>query len=119
MMFKKRKMVDLAELHKKGLMTNNPRVELPSTNRQGYIDLSQKSTTEIREETTPITENSTSVFGFMDNFSPSSPANSFSSETDGYSRREVDKRLEQLDNKIYKMEQRIELLERKANVNAY
>jgi hypothetical protein len=55
----------------------------------------------------------------MDSFSSSSSSPSFSSETDGYDKREVDRRIEALDNKLYKLEQRIEVLERKANVGSY
>ena len=116
-------MVDIRELQKKGLISNNARVELPPTNRHGFIYFSKKEKTKKIAETTPssttdTSQSSGSVFGFMDSFS-SSPSPSFSSETDGYSKREVDRRLEQLDNKIYKLEQRIELLERKANISSY
>ena len=120
-MFKKKPMVDVAELQRKGLIINN-RAELPPTNRQGFIDMSRKEKKKSEEEIiVPAQPSSSSsgggFFGFMD--SSSSSSNSFSTETNGYDKREVDRRIEALDNKIYKLEQRIELLERKANVSPY
>lgn len=111
-------MVDLAELQRSGKIPKNPD-NIPTTDRRGYIDLSRKSTTKIQDETPSQQESPGSVFGFMESFSSSSSTPSFSTETDGYSKREVDRRLEQMDNKIYKLEQRLELLERKANINSY
>jgi hypothetical protein len=122
MMFKKKPMVDVAELQRKGLIINN-RAELPPTNRQGFIDMSKKEKKKMEETITVPAQSSSSgsgggFFGFMDS-SSSSSSNSFSTETNGYDKREVDRRIEALDNKLYKLEQRIELLERKANVSPY
>jgi len=120
MLFKKKPMVDVAELQRKGMIINN-RAELPPTNRQGFIDMSRKEKKKAEEEITVPAQSSSSssggFFGFMD--SSSSSSNSFSTETNGYDKREVDRRIEALDNKLYKLEQRIELLERKANVSPY
>ena len=116
MLFKKKEMVDIRELQRKGMIPKNPE-DIPHADRKGFIDFSKKEKKKIEEETP--TKSSGGVFGFMDSFSSSSSSPSFSSETDGYDKREVDRRIEALDNKLYKLEQRIEVLERKANVGSY
>lgn len=123
MLFKKKEMIDIEELQKRGRIAKAGTV-LPPTNKQGFIDFSKGKTstpmstkTETFAEITPTSSSPSSggFFGFMD--SSSSGSSSFSTEANGYSKQEVDRRIETLDNKIYKMEQRIELLERKVGVN--
>jgi len=100
MFFKKKKMIDIAELQRRG------RIRMPKgdveveTNKEGFVEVDAKKDAPI---------------SFFEN--PSQNASGFSTEQDGYSKREVDARIEALDNKVYKLEQRIELLERKAGVN--
>ena len=112
---KKKRMIDLRELQKRGVV-NLPKKDIViPTDNQGFIELNSNS---ARFETfTPEekskTQGNANFFGFMDN---SKPSNS-STETDGYNKREVDEKITNLDNKIYKLEQRVELLERKLNVN--
>ena len=83
--------------------------------KDGFIELGKK------QPTTPSTitaNSSTSEFDFFGNSSSQSQSSSqFSTEIDGYNKREVDVKIEQLDNKIYKLEQRLEVIEKKIGVN--
>jgi hypothetical protein len=121
MLFKKKEMIDVEELRKRGRIAK-PGTVLPPTNKQGFIDMSKKATgktemIEVTNETSSsIAPSSGGFFGFMDSTSSSS-SSSFSTETNGYNKQEVDRKIETLDNKIYKLEQRVELLERKVGVN--
>ncbi len=105
-MFKKKKgMIDVRELQRRGIV-KAPKKEEPEipTNREGFVEIEGSS-----KPAYPT---------FFKNQSESSvKSNSFSTEKEGYSKREVDTKITELDNKIYKLEQRIELLERKNGVN--
>ncbi len=105
-------MVDMRELERKGLIKPATYNQQTTQNNDGFVDFSKEKETEKKQ---PNEETPSSVFGFMEN---NSSNNSFSTESEGYSKREVDNKIEALDNKIYKMEQRIELLERKAGVQS-
>ena len=109
---KKRKMIDVRELQRRGVV-RIPKNSIPiQTNREGFVDLRGNKTL---KNATPPTSNS-ELFGFM---SPSTDAQpqKFSTESDGYNKREVDTKITDLDNKIYKLENRIELLEKKIGIN--
>jgi hypothetical protein len=110
---RKKKMVDIRELQKRGVVRIPTKDITVPTNSDGFVELGAKP------ETTPQAQTSNSdFFGFTDmTSSTQSPQNSFSTETDGYDKREVDEKITNLDNKIYKLENRIELLERKLQVN--
>ena len=117
---KKKRMIDVAELQKRGnLRVPKNDIDVP-TDSNGFVEFTDSKTI-IQETTTPTTEksDSSSIMGFFDTTPSDSPTTSdseFSTEANGYSRREVDARMEEIDNKIYKLEQRIELLERKAGL---
>ena len=121
MFFRKKKMVDVRELQRRGIV-RIPRNETEViTDKEGFVDLNSPSNKTI---STPKPKSS-GLFSFMNPSSDSSSSYSdpptqseFSTETNGYNKREVDVKIESLDNKIYKLEQRIELLERKAGVGA-
>jgi hypothetical protein len=112
---KKRRMVDVRELQKRGVV-RIPRKEISiPTTSEGFIELGQ--TTKTQEPETNSQENA-NFFGFMDNSESDSPQpQTFATESDGYNKREVDAKITNLDNKIYKLEQRLELLEKKLDVN--
>jgi hypothetical protein len=101
---RKKKMVDIRELQKRGIVRppKNDDIVIP-TNREGFVEVNSSKP-------------AYPTFFKKPNKS-SSPSQSFSSEKEGYSKREVDSKISELDNKIYKLEQRIELLERKNGVN--
>jgi len=111
MIFKKKGMVDIRELQKRGVVRIPKNdVEIP-TNKEGFVELQNNSALET-EKSNP--SSNSELFGFID--SPSSTEN-FSTETGGYNKREVDQKISDLDNKVYKLENRIELLEKKLDVN--
>jgi hypothetical protein len=112
MFFKKKKDVDLRELQKRGLIRiPKKEVEL-ETDRNGFIDMS--TTTENSSQINKTPETESNFFNFMDNTS-----SSFStSKQDSEEKREATRKFEEMDNKIYKLEQRIELLERKVGVGS-
>jgi hypothetical protein len=128
-------MIDLRELHKRGLI----RIKPVEKNKEGYVDMSANSivadtSSSSSSSTTPEAQTQSSggggFFSFFSspNSSPepasdmlgnmASSATSSIAETtiDSYSKRDIDRRVEELNNIIYKLEQRIELLERKAGV---
>jgi hypothetical protein len=110
---RKKKMVDIRELQKRGVV-RIPRNDITvPTNSDGFVELGTNSETTSQKETS-----NSDFFGFTDMTSSTpTPQNSFSTETDGYDKREVDEKITNLDNKVYKLENRIELLERKLQVN--
>jgi len=112
---KKRRMVDVRELQKRGVVRiPKKEISIPTTS-DGFVELGQ--TAKIQETKTDGQDN-TNFFGFMGSTESSpSETQTFSSESDGYNKREVDAKITDLDNKIYKLEQRLELLEKKLDVN--
>lgn len=105
MFFKKKKdMVDIRELQKRGVVRIPKKNEVVPTNKDGYVEFgSSKSDSSLKEG------------GNKEFFGYSSKAN-FSNEKDGYNKKEVDEMIIKLDNKIYKLEQRLEVIERKVGV---
>jgi hypothetical protein len=89
MWFGKKKMVDVRDLQKRGIVRIPKNEDVVSSNRGGFVDLRDSR---LKKTT-------------------------FSTETEGYNKKEVDEKIIELDNKIYKLEQRVELLERKVGVN--
>ena len=116
---KKKRMIDLRELHRGGVV-RIPRsdVHVP-TNKDGFVELGiggskSASQNSVKTDSTANVE----FFGFGNTTQLETPSNSeFSTESDGYNKREVDEKITNLDNKIYKLENRIELLEKKLDVN--
>ncbi|MFH1452332.1 MAG: hypothetical protein ABIF88_04110 [archaeon] len=119
MLFKKKKgMIDVRELQKRGVVRIPSKDMVIPTNSQGFIELTGKSR-DSSANSIPSPKSSTKsdsdFFNFID--SPATSTNSFSTESDGYNKRQVDEKIVDLDNKIYKLEQRVELLEKKVGVN--
>ncbi|MBT6690602.1 hypothetical protein HN903_01610 [archaeon] len=121
---KKKGMVDLRELQKRGVVRiPTKKISIPADN-EGFVELGNTPNSQLgpnrvmsTEEPTPNSSKSnTDFFGFIDTPATDQTDN-FSTESDGYNKREVDAKITNLDNKIYKLEQRIELLEKKLDVN--
>lgn len=103
MFFKKKKrMIDVRELQKRGIVRIPKKDIVVPTNREGFVEFSTNGRP-TTQSTQPTTNNE--LFGFMDTTSSQSTTNNSSKLTD-------------LDNKIYKLEQRIELLEKKLDINS-
>lgn len=131
MIFGKRKeMVDIRDLPKNTSIGKN----FVPKDGYGFVDLTKKRLlpseerklkTIVGQPSTPA--ESTSSFSFFDTPTPSSTSSSsypsFSAPTPVSSPdtedmlRKISTQISDLDTKIYKMEQRIELLERKAGIN--
>ena len=125
---KKKKMVDVRELQRRGVMRipRNNVGELP-TDKEGFVEVGGSGnvpSNPIINSTTSAAQTATQsagdFFSFMDNPATTStiPAGSASSASSA-DLRKISAQLSDLDNKLYKMEQRIELLERKAGVQGY
>jgi predicted RNase H-like nuclease (RuvC/YqgF family) len=109
---KKKDMVDLRELQKRGVVRiPKKQIKIPTTS-EGFVEVG-------KTEKTKESQSNANFFGFMDTPSEQSKSNheqSTSSVNDKQLRAQ-DSRITDLDNKIYKLEQRIELLEKKLDVN--
>lgn len=102
-------MIDVRELQRRGVVRIPKNdVEIP-TNSEGFIELGKSA------KSTPKTN--TEFFGFIDTPTAQHHSTPNVNHTDGYDKREVDQKITVLDNQIYKLEQRIELLEKKLDVN--
>ena len=102
-------MVDIRELQKRGVVRIPKKEFVVPTNSEGFVEFGSSKPSEI-------SKSSSKDIGFFG--SNSSTKETFSTETNGYNKREVDTKITNLDNKIYKMEQRIELLEKKVGVGS-
>ena len=109
MFWKKKKMIDVNELQKRGIRLPIRGREVV-TNREGFIEIDSVRKKVSVANSSPI---SGGALGFMDVSS-----SDFSNETENYSKREIDAKIEKLDSLIYKLEQRIEVLERKVGVGS-
>lgn len=105
---KKKDMVDLRDLSKSRAVMPQQQPTLP-TNQEGFVQMNTNQQSQSTEETTP------SVLGFLDN--PASTTTTTISPSSSDDIRKLTDRIERLDNLLYKLEQRIELLERKVGVN--
>ena len=103
---KKKRMVDVRELQRRGV------VRIPKQNI--VIPTDQKGFVEFGADSKPITQTKTSSTANVMDFLGNSSAVAVPSESES---RIEPERVTELDNKIYKLEQRIELLERKLDVN--
>jgi hypothetical protein len=109
MLFKKKKrMIDVRELQKRGVVRIPKKDIVVPTNREGFVEFGTNG--KPTQQTSTSTTNS-DLFGFAN------IASSPSTSSDGYTKREADAKIIELDNKIYKIEQRIELLEKKLDIN--
>ncbi len=120
MFFKRKKDVDLRDLQRKGLIRiPKKEVEL-ETDRNGFVDLGTSTQLNGNNSASDNLTNPPAepgFFNFLDSNSTSSQSANQSSISDE-ERRVFTRRIEELDNKIYKLEQRIELLEKKSGVGS-
>jgi hypothetical protein len=109
---KKKRMIDVRDFQKRGIVRTKPvnRDVIP-TGKDGFVDVRSKTITQSSKS------NSDFFYGDKTLSAKTSTKQQFSSESEGYSKREVDAKMVDLDNKIYKLEQRMELLEKKLGVN--
>lgn len=112
---KKKRMIDVRELQKKGVV-KIPRKKTKQENitKGGFINIRAN-----QKNKKPEISSNADFFGFASTTKTNkpSPQQNFSTESDGYNKREVDQKITDLDNKIYKLEQRTELLEKKLDIN--
>jgi len=119
---KKKKMVDVRELQKRGVVRiPRQRINAP-TDKDGFVEIGKGTEPGLSEAPSGGTTSNQNFFSFMSQSSSAGSAfdneeSPSTQESDGYSKREVDSKVSDLDNKIYKLEQRVELLERKLDVN--
>ena len=117
---RKKKMIDICELQRRGAM-HIPRndIEIP-TNKEGFVELGKSSSTPAIPPSTTSSESAGNFLNFMDNSSSLSQNSSTPAFTDtqtpSSNLRKISTQISDLDNKIYKLEQRIELLERKFDI---
>tara|TARA_B100001971_G_scaffold82732_1_gene76297 strand:+ start:72 stop:443 length:372 start_codon:yes stop_codon:yes gene_type:complete len=112
-------MIEIRELQKRGVVRIPKKNIVIPTNSEGFVELGANKRTNKGESPLSESEKSDSnaeFFGFMD--SPSQTDDNFSTQTNGYNKIDVDEKMAGLDNKIYKLEQRIELLERKLDISS-
>jgi hypothetical protein len=117
-------MIDVVDMQRRGL------IKLPArkpgnlkAGKDGFVELTGSPATPSESAAVQPAkqEKAGGWFGgfFGGEQSSPQPNQGFSTETDGYNKREVDAKIEELDNKIYKIEQRLEVLERKNSVGAW
>jgi hypothetical protein len=118
---KRKRVVDIRELQKRGVLRIPKDDEVVPTNTEGFVKINKNmqpaSVTPTNITSSESSNSDDNVMSFFDNPSTSTTSSEFSSQTNGYNKQEVDEKMQGLDNKIYKLEQRIELLERKAGVS--
>ena len=103
MLFKKKEMIEVGELQKRGVVRIPKKNIIIPTNSDGFVDFGKKKGLTKRGSPLSGNENSnTEFFGFMD--SQSQTDGNFSTQENGYNKREVDEKIVGLDNKIYKLE---------------
>jgi len=113
MIFKKKKrMIDIRELQRRGVVRIPKKDIVIPTNQEGFIEFQNRSKqieTESDNKQPTTNQTNTEFFGFMDSTSSTTPSESID--------RKESERITELDNRIYKLENRIELLEKKLDVN--
>jgi len=104
---KKKKMIDVRELQRRGVVRLPKKDIVVPTNRDGFVEFggSSQPTTDNQQPTTNV-----ELFGLSNTTDNQQPT------TENQERAESS-RITALDNKIYKLEQRIELLEKKLDIN--
>ena len=114
-------MIDVKELVRQGKVRRDDEgVKDFNTNKDGFVDMGHPSNKSGKKVV--VSEKVETEGGFM-NFmnvgdSGSSEDSGSLNSGDCYSKREVDVHIQKLDSMIYKLEQRIELLERKVGVSS-
>ncbi len=112
---KKRRMIDIREMQKRGIirMPPTPQQENVPTDPEGFVDFSHNDITTPQTPQPSQPQSTPNFFGFMDSSTPQVSNETASSSDD---LRKISSQLSELDNKLYKIEQRIEVLERKSGV---
>jgi len=109
MIFRKQKrMIDVRELQKRGVVRIPKQNNVIPTNPDGFIEFGTKTTK--NQEPNTNNQSNTELFGFMDSSAAAVPSESSPDRAES-------ERITELDNKIYKLENRIELLEKKLDIN--
>ncbi|MBU3923780.1 MAG: hypothetical protein KJ592_02590 [Nanoarchaeota archaeon] len=108
---KKKKMIDVRELQRRGMVRLPKKDIVVPTNRDGFVEFggNARLTANSQQPTT-----NQELFGFPNTANDQQPT---TNDQGGYNKREVDAKITALDNKIYKLENRIELLEKKLGIN--
>jgi len=109
-------MIDIRELQRQGRVLG-PEKQMPDldVDSEGYVRVGAKASGVVTSSRKSDVS-SADVANLLSSKSGSS--GSFSIEKDGYSKREVDSKIQNLDNQIYKLEQRIDVLERKLGIDS-
>jgi hypothetical protein len=141
-MFKKKGMIDVVEMQRRGMVIapkRDPEIDKFQISKDGYVEM-KKDAIPVSAENMEIKPEISSFANFFESSSSSTSTESSSgldlpgmnsglfsgssgsslsstSTADVYEKREVDERVEKLDNLIYKLEQRILELEKKLGVN--
>ena len=117
---KKKGMIDVGELVKQGKV-RKAGDSLPdfNTNKDGFVDMGHPSNSSEKKvvKTNGFGGGSGAGGGFIDFMNVGSSGGGDGGGEE-YSKKEVDSKIQKLDTMIYKLEQRVELLERKAGVNS-
>lgn len=104
-------MIDIRELQKRGVVRlPKKEIEMP-TNNDGFIELGSSASDNQQATIETKPQSNSDFFGFMDTTTSETPKHRNAETPNEHAR------LTDLDNKIYKLEQRIELLEKKLEVN--
>lgn len=111
---KKRDMVDVRELQRRGVVRIPKNEVVVPTNKEGFVELGSSGKIGALSGGGEKKVSNASFFGY----NKSSQTVSSSSSTESYTKREVDSRMIDLDNKLYKIEQRLELIERKLGLGS-
>ena len=107
MIFKKKKrMIDVRELQRRGVVRIPKQDIVIPTDNNGFVELGTNTQSTPQTSTESSTGNVMDFLGCSSAAAVPSPSNQIESE-----------RITSLDNKIYKLEQRIELLEKKLDIN--
>jgi len=113
MLFRRKKDIDLRDLQRKGFIRiQKKEIEL-ETDRNGFVDLSSTNQKSSAKNNLSLSETEPGFFNLMNSNSIGTTSTQFLSDQE---RKNFTRKIEELDNKIYKLEQRIELLERKNGV---
>jgi hypothetical protein len=127
-MFKKRRgMIDVRELQRKGIVPRTPDIQpsqeiISSTNSEGFVDFTNQSQTQnpsqsIQSTSQQVKQTTDSFVNFFNMPQAESPSLSTEpTQSNSEDLRKISAQLSNLDNQIYKLEQRIEVLERKTGV---
>ncbi len=120
---KKKDMIELADVQRRSVNLPHGRKFVPKDGL-GFVDLTKKRGLPLKalekpakSSLTPTNSTPASSFSFFDTPTPQVETFSSSNSDTEEALRKISMQITDLDSKLYKMEQRIELLERKAGVS--